>query len=75
MKHSILIWLEAIFIFLWGIFFACVSYNFCAPESWRFLSPETIDMIRPWVNEIGFISGAIFVKCLYDEGFLDKIYK
>lgn len=52
-----------------------VCYNFITPESWRFLSPETIDMIRPYVKEIGFITGIICVKCLHDEGFLDKIYK
>lgn len=75
MKKRILLWVEAIFYFLWGIFFSVVCYNFITPESWRFLSPETIDMIRPWVKEIGFITGIIWVKCLHDEGFLDKIYK
>ena len=71
----ILIWSEMIALSLWGIFFTVVCYNFITPESWRFLSPETIDMIRPYVKEIGFITGIICVKCLHDEGFLDKIYK
>lgn len=71
----ILIWSEMIALSLWGIFFTVVCYNFITPESWRFLSPETIDMIRPWVKEIGFITGIIWVKCLHDEEFLDKIYK
>lgn len=71
----ILIWSEMIALSLWGIFFTVVCYNFITPESWRFLSPETIDMIRPHVKEIGFITGIIWVKCLHDEGFLDKIYK
>lgn len=75
MKQRILLWIEAIFYFLWLIFFTVVCYNFITPESWRFLSPETIDMIRTYVKEIGFITGLIWVKCLHDEGFLDKIYK
>lgn len=75
MKYRILLWIEAIFYFLWLIFFTVVCYNFITPKSWRFLSAETIDMIRPYVKEIGFITGIIWVKCLHDEGFLDKIYK